>query len=115
MESFMRAVAKKITLMAIATMFASTLSVNANAGFVSDDAKNLKQCRHLLETKVGEVDRIKTSNIKSKSRSFTVKYNVVNNDARSTFQCKLQRDKVDIVTCLKGSLCSSEGVASKGQ
>lgn len=111
----MTVISKKITLMAFATLFTSMLSINAHADFVSNDAKNLTHCRYLLETNIGQVERIKTANIKAKSRSFTVNYKIVNNGDRSTFQCKLQKGKDDSVICLKGALCADTDSAVKGQ
>jgi len=103
----------KLILAAVSTFSLAILSTSVNAAsFVSNDAQNLTQCSSLVKSQVGDVERMKTAGIKSKSRSFTVKYNVTNNGERSVVQCKLAKGKAPAVSCLKGSACAAIQTAS---
>ena len=92
----------------LAAVMASSLTLNTQAAsFVNNDAQNLAQCREMVQSKIGEVERMKSSNIKSKSRSFSVKYKVTKGGERSIVQCTLAKDKEVALNCLKGSLCNT--------
>ena len=92
----------------LTAVMASSLTFNAQAAsFVSNDAQNLTQCREMMQNKIGEVERMKSSNIKSKSRSFSVKYKVTKGGERSVVQCTLAKGQEGALSCLKGSLCDS--------
>ena len=94
---------KKINFLVFAALL---LPVTTHAKFVNGDAKNLMECNGLVHARFGEVDFIKAANIKSKARSFTVKYKVVNDGERSKVQCKLAKGEVAVVSCLKGDICT---------
>jgi len=103
---------KKSALMGLMIFSSSFLSNIAHADFVSNDSKNLAQCRSLVKAEVGQVDSMKVGNIKSKARSFTANFKVVNNGERSSVKCRLAKGQTASVSCLKGNAC--DGVAISG-
>jgi len=112
----MKSISKKIRLITFAALFTLLLSTNTHASFISnDDGANLSQCRNLIQGQFGEFDRVKTRNIKSKARSFSVKFNVMNNNEKSVIQCKLKKNEEASINCLKGSICSKETTVSTEQ
>lgn len=103
----------KLILTSVTAFFVATLSLNAYAAsFVSNDSENLTQCSRLVKSQVGDVSRMKTAKIKSKSRFFTVNYNINDNGERSVVRCKLARGKDAEVSCLKGNLCGEMQAAA---
>ena len=103
---------KKSALMALVFFSSSFLSNIAHADFVSNDGKNLTQCRSLVKAEVGLVDSMKVRKIKSKARSFTTSFKVINNGERSLIECRLVKGQVASISCLKGNAC--DGVAISG-
>ena len=96
----------KLILATVTAFSLTSLSLTTNAAsFVSNDAQNLTQCSQLVKNEIGVVDSIKTSTIKSKSRSFSVQYKISDNGERSVVECKLAKGKMPEVNCLKGSVC----------
>ena len=103
----------KLILAAVSTFSLAILSTSAHAAsFASNDAENLTQCSTLVKSQVGEVESIKAAGIKSKARSFTVKYKINDNGERSVVQCKLAKGKAPAVSCVKGSACAAIQTAS---
>jgi len=105
---------KKITSLTLLILSSVSFTCSANGSFTSD-ANKLAQCRSLVDAKIGEVDRIKVAKIKSKARSFTVKFKIADEGERSVVQCKLARDEVASISCLKGNACNREAVASESK
>lgn len=116
LESIMKNISKKIRLITFAALFTSFLSTNTYASFISnDDGANLSQCRNLVRGQFGEFERVKTRNIKSKARSFSVNFKVMNNNKKSVIQCKLKKNDEASINCLKGNICSKETTVSTEQ
>lgn len=111
----MKNLSKHIALTALFALSCVSFASTASNSFVSNDAQNLAQCRSLMNAQIGEVDQTKIANIKSKARSFTVNFKVVDGGERSVVQCKLARDQVTNVSCLKGSACSNVTTASTSE
>ena len=104
---------KSIVVTVFFSLVTMSFTTSADVYLVSNDAKNLTECRSLVNAEVGDVERMKVVNIKSKARSFTVKFKVKYEGESSTLQCRLTRDEVASISCLKGSICNDGVVLSK--
>jgi len=101
----------KTALLATLISVSASFAILANAAFVSNDNQNLTECRELVKAEFGNVDRIKVANIKSRSHYFTAKFKVFSSGERAIVSCKLARDQVAAISCLKGDACAANGVA----
>ena len=107
---------KKITSIALLVMFFTPAANSTETEkFISNDAVNLTQCRSLVNAEIGDVERTKVANIKSRSRSFTATFKVVDKGERSLVECKLARNKLANVRCIKGNACNDSVLVSEGR